>query len=144
MGLGALVSPLIADPFLSETSCVIGNSSTNSTSLTHLRNKLAGRQVHNVSSVHLHTDGDVVTNVSYAFWIMAITNVRAFLLDLVLQEWRAIRTHAGLVDVWSLSALMSKEGQLGGYLNKRNESLIVSLATVLHLTVLFTHWLSAY
>ncbi|XP_059393347.1 major facilitator superfamily domain-containing protein 4A-like [Carassius carassius] len=75
VGLGALVSPLIADPFLSETSCVIGNSSTNSTSLTHLRNKLAGRHVHNVSSVHLHTDGDVVTNVSYAFWIMAITNL---------------------------------------------------------------------
>uniref|UniRef100_A0A671LUU9 Major facilitator superfamily domain-containing protein 4A n=1 Tax=Sinocyclocheilus anshuiensis TaxID=1608454 RepID=A0A671LUU9_9TELE len=57
VGLGALVSPLIADPFLSETSCVIGNSSTNATSLRHLRNKLAGRHVHNVSSVHLHTDG---------------------------------------------------------------------------------------
>uniref|UniRef100_A0A8C2I422 Major facilitator superfamily domain containing 4Aa n=1 Tax=Cyprinus carpio TaxID=7962 RepID=A0A8C2I422_CYPCA len=75
VGLGALVSPLIADPFLSETSCVIGNSSTNATSLRHLRNKLAGRHVHNVSSVHLHTDGEVVTNVSYAFWIMAIINL---------------------------------------------------------------------
>uniref|UniRef100_A0A8C1PGA3 Major facilitator superfamily domain containing 4Aa n=1 Tax=Cyprinus carpio TaxID=7962 RepID=A0A8C1PGA3_CYPCA len=75
VGLGALVSPLIADPFLSETSCVIGNSTTNATSLRHLRNKLAGRHVHNVSSVHLHTDGEVVTNVSYAFWIMAIINL---------------------------------------------------------------------
>lgn len=75
VGLGALVSPLIADPFLSETSCVIGNSSTNATSLTHLRNKLAGRHMHNVSSVHLHTEGEVVTNVSYAFWIMAIINL---------------------------------------------------------------------
>ncbi|KAL0180772.1 hypothetical protein M9458_023178, partial [Cirrhinus mrigala] len=74
VGLGALVSPLIADPFLSETSCVIGNNSSNATSLRHLRNKLAGRHVLNVSSVHLHTDGEVVTNVSYAFWIMAVIN----------------------------------------------------------------------
>lgn len=76
VGLGALVSPLIADPFLSETNCVIANNSVNATSLRHLRNKLAGRHVHNVSNVHLHTDGEVVTNVSYAFWIMALTNVR--------------------------------------------------------------------
>lgn len=75
VGLGALVSPLIADPFLSDTSCVIGNSSVNTTSLEDLRNKLAGRHVHNVSNVHLHTDGEVVTNVSYAFWIMAIINL---------------------------------------------------------------------
>ncbi|KAG1950102.1 major facilitator superfamily domain-containing protein 4A [Pimephales promelas] len=75
VGLGALVSPLIADPFLSDTSCVIGNSSVNATSLTHLRHRLAGRHVHNVSSVHLHTEGEVVTNVSYAFWIMAMINL---------------------------------------------------------------------
>uniref|UniRef100_A0A672R5L5 Major facilitator superfamily domain containing 4Aa n=1 Tax=Sinocyclocheilus grahami TaxID=75366 RepID=A0A672R5L5_SINGR len=84
VGLGALVSPLIADPFLSETSCVIGNSSTNATSLRHLRNKLAGRHVHNVSSVHLHTDGEVVTNVSYAFWIMAIINLPVPIAILIL------------------------------------------------------------
>ncbi|XP_051531772.1 major facilitator superfamily domain-containing protein 4A-like [Myxocyprinus asiaticus] len=74
VGLGALMSPLIVDPFLSESNCVIGNSS-NTTSLTHLRNTLAGRQMHNVSSVHLHTEGEVVTNVSYAFWIMALINL---------------------------------------------------------------------
>ncbi|XP_016422325.1 major facilitator superfamily domain-containing protein 4A-like [Sinocyclocheilus rhinocerous] len=84
VGLGALVSPLIADPFLSETSCVIGNSSTNATSLRHLRNKLAGRHVHNVSSVHLHTDGEVVTNVSYAFWIMAVINLPVPIAILIL------------------------------------------------------------
>ncbi|XP_067287683.1 major facilitator superfamily domain-containing protein 4A [Pseudorasbora parva] len=75
VGLGALVSPLIADPFLSETSCVIGNSSANATSLTHLRNKLTGRLMPNESIVHLHTEGQVVTNVSYAFWIMALINL---------------------------------------------------------------------
>ncbi|KAK2874876.1 hypothetical protein Q8A67_022029 [Cirrhinus molitorella] len=85
VGLGALVSPLIADPFLSETSCVIANSSSsNATSLRHLRNKLAGRPVHNVSSVHLHTDGEVVTNVSYAFWIMAIINLPVPIAILIL------------------------------------------------------------
>ncbi|XP_042622712.1 major facilitator superfamily domain-containing protein 4A-like isoform X2 [Cyprinus carpio] len=84
VGLGALVSPLIADPFLSETSCVIGNSSTNATSLRDLRNKLAGRHVHNVSNVHLHTDGEVVTNVSYAFWIMAVINLPVPIAILIL------------------------------------------------------------
>ncbi|XP_051957401.1 major facilitator superfamily domain-containing protein 4A-like [Xyrauchen texanus] len=75
VGLGALMSPLIADPFLSDTNCVIGNSSINTTSLSHLRNTLAGRQIQNVSNVHLHTEGEVVTNVSYAFWIMALINL---------------------------------------------------------------------
>ncbi|KAI7795021.1 major facilitator superfamily domain-containing protein 4A [Triplophysa rosa] len=84
VGLGALVSPLIADPFLSETNCVIGNNSANATSLRHLRNKLAGRHVHNVSNVHLHTDGEVSTNVSYAFWIMALTNLPVPIAILIL------------------------------------------------------------
>ncbi|XP_026880326.1 major facilitator superfamily domain-containing protein 4A isoform X2 [Electrophorus electricus] len=43
VGLGALVSPLIADPFLSEMDCVL--------------------------------EVPVVTNVSYAFWIMALINL---------------------------------------------------------------------
>ncbi|XP_073722197.1 major facilitator superfamily domain-containing protein 4A-like [Misgurnus anguillicaudatus] len=84
VGLGALVSPLIADPFLSETNCVITNSSISTTSIRHLRNKLAGRHVHNVSDVHLHTDGEVVTNVSYAFWIMALTNLPVPIAILIL------------------------------------------------------------
>ncbi|XP_030634141.1 major facilitator superfamily domain-containing protein 4A [Chanos chanos] len=76
VGLGALVSPLIADPFLSETNCVLANSTTAPESkLRHLRNKLTGIHVHNVSSYHLHTEGEVVTNVSYAFWIMALINL---------------------------------------------------------------------
>lgn len=77
IGLGALLSPLIADPFLSETDCILGNTTTTNSSLTmkHLRNTLSGRHLHNVSHISLHTDGEVVTNVSYAFWIMALVNV---------------------------------------------------------------------
>ncbi|TRY97586.1 hypothetical protein DNTS_016392 [Danionella cerebrum] len=84
VGLGALVSPLIAEPFLSETSCVIGNSSVNTSVLWDLRNKLAGRHVHNISNVPLHTQGQVVTNVSYAFWIMALINLPVPIAILIL------------------------------------------------------------
>lgn len=76
IGLGALLSPLIADPFLSETDCILGNASINSSStMRHLRNSLSGRHLHNVSHISLNTDGEVVTKVSYAFWIMAFVNV---------------------------------------------------------------------
>ncbi|KAL4622365.1 major facilitator superfamily domain-containing protein 4A isoform X1 [Arapaima gigas] len=75
IGLGALVSPLIADPFLSETNCVVGNRTENSTAMEHLRNALAGGPVHNVSQYQLPTEGEVITQVSYAFWIMALINL---------------------------------------------------------------------
>ncbi|KAG5838922.1 hypothetical protein ANANG_G00228820 [Anguilla anguilla] len=43
IGFGALVSPLIADPFLSETNCVGGNMTENMTEIMHhLRNTLSG------------------------------------------------------------------------------------------------------
>lgn len=75
IGLGALLSPLIADPFLSETDCIIGNSSNSSPPIVHLRNKLVGKHLHNVSQIPLNTEGELVTNVSYAFWIMALLNL---------------------------------------------------------------------
>ncbi|KAM9535357.1 major facilitator superfamily domain-containing protein 4A-like isoform 1-T1 [Salvelinus alpinus] len=81
IGLGALVSPLVADPFLSEGSCVLGGNMTanSSTDLHHLRSSLAGKgttPLHNVSHhYHLHTEGIITTNVSYAFWIMALINL---------------------------------------------------------------------
>uniref|UniRef100_A0A4W5NM76 Major facilitator superfamily domain containing 4Aa n=1 Tax=Hucho hucho TaxID=62062 RepID=A0A4W5NM76_9TELE len=53
IGLGALVSPLVVDPFLSEGSCVLeGNMTANSsTDLHHLRSSLA--------------EGIITTNISY-------------------------------------------------------------------------------
>ncbi|KAG7472639.1 hypothetical protein MATL_G00110910 [Megalops atlanticus] len=76
IGFGALVSPLIADPFLSETNCVVGNSTENATEIMHhLRNTLSGSPAHNVSQYTLPTEGEVTTSVSYAFWIMALINL---------------------------------------------------------------------
>lgn len=76
VGLGALVSPLIADPFLSETPCVVPNGTTSSNAtLDHIRNMLGGVNNHNVPHYPFHVDGEVITNVSYAFWIMALINL---------------------------------------------------------------------
>ncbi|XP_061584181.1 major facilitator superfamily domain-containing protein 4A isoform X4 [Cololabis saira] len=81
IGLGALISPLVTEPFLSEDSCVLGfNSTTNTSSswnLHHLRNTLAGSgaALHNTSQYPLYVEGIVVTKVAYAFWIMALINL---------------------------------------------------------------------
>lgn len=78
IGFGALVSPLIADPFLSETGC--GNHTENGTEIMHhfrsmLRNSpIAG---HNINQSHLpHEAEEEESIVHYAFWIMALINVR--------------------------------------------------------------------
>ncbi|KAM9409109.1 major facilitator superfamily domain-containing protein 4A isoform 2-T2 [Pholidichthys leucotaenia] len=95
IGLGALVSPLVADPFLADDSCVLGaNWTINSTSsdLEHLRSSMAGHgsALHNISQYPLFTEGIVVTRVSYAFWIMAVINlpVPAAVLALMSHERR--------------------------------------------------------
>ncbi|XP_060766029.1 major facilitator superfamily domain-containing protein 4A [Neoarius graeffei] len=85
IGLGALLSPIIADPFLSETDCILGNATINSSiNMKHLRNTISGRHLHNVSQVSLNTQGEVVTSVSYAFWIMAFVNLPVPIAVLVL------------------------------------------------------------
>lgn len=80
IGLGALVSPLVADPFLAEDNCVLGANwtanSSSSSDLQHLRSSLAGHgRLPNISQYPLHTEGVVITRVSYAFWIMALINL---------------------------------------------------------------------
>ncbi|KAJ8257792.1 hypothetical protein GJAV_G00189730, partial [Gymnothorax javanicus] len=78
IGFGALVSPLIADPFLSETNCIEGNGTSNETEVMHhLRHTLSGggAHAHNVSQFLLPMEGKVITSVSYAFWIMALINL---------------------------------------------------------------------
>ncbi|XP_056293657.1 major facilitator superfamily domain-containing protein 4A [Pseudoliparis swirei] len=94
MGLGALVSPLVADPFLAEDVCVQGANWTANASapvdLLHLRSSLAGQgaEIGNISHYPMHTEGVVVTRVSYAFWIMALINlpVPAAVLTLIYHE----------------------------------------------------------
>lgn len=94
IGLGALVSPLVVDPFLADGSCVLGSNltenSSSSSDLEHLRSSLAGQGAvpGNMSQYPLHTEGVVITRVSYAFWIMALINlpVPAAVLALMFHE----------------------------------------------------------
>lgn len=78
IGFGALVSPLIADPFLSESGC--GNHTGNGTEMVHhFRNLLRNSPIvqHNISESHTPAEpGGEDSNVHYAFWIMALINVR--------------------------------------------------------------------
>uniref|UniRef100_A0A8D0HCG3 Major facilitator superfamily domain containing 4A n=1 Tax=Sphenodon punctatus TaxID=8508 RepID=A0A8D0HCG3_SPHPU len=76
VGFGALLSPLIADPFLSDTNCILNNATANSTSnLPHIRKSLVPHHLGNLSHYDLPMKGLVVTRVSYAFWIMALINL---------------------------------------------------------------------
>ncbi|XP_042348035.1 major facilitator superfamily domain-containing protein 4B [Plectropomus leopardus] len=78
IGFGALVSPLIADPFLSETGC--GNHTENGTEIMHhFRNMLRNSPIaeHNITqSLPAHEGGEEEESiVHYAFWIMALINL---------------------------------------------------------------------
>uniref|UniRef100_A0A8C5LQ64 Major facilitator superfamily domain containing 4A n=1 Tax=Leptobrachium leishanense TaxID=445787 RepID=A0A8C5LQ64_9ANUR len=76
VGFGALLSPLIADPFLSDTNCIQSNMTQNgSHNLEHIRNSLVPHNPGNVSHYVLPLQGSTVTRVSYAFWIMAAINL---------------------------------------------------------------------
>ncbi|XP_040279906.1 major facilitator superfamily domain-containing protein 4A [Bufo bufo] len=76
VGFGALLSPLIADPFLSDTNCIQSNTTLNgSSNLEHIRNSIVPHHPGNVSHYVLPLSGPVVSNVSYAFWIMAAINL---------------------------------------------------------------------
>ncbi|XP_007523192.1 major facilitator superfamily domain-containing protein 4A isoform X1 [Erinaceus europaeus] len=82
VGFGALLSPLIADPFLSEN-CWPANSTANVTAGSHLfhASRVLGQhhvgpqpQLNQTLPWPLPQDG-AVTHVSYAFWIMALINL---------------------------------------------------------------------
>ncbi|NWH40195.1 MFD4A protein, partial [Chloropsis hardwickii] len=76
VGFGALLSPLIADPFLSDTNCILANGTANASSnLPHIRKSLVPHHPGNLSHYDLPMKGLVVTRVSYAFWIMALINL---------------------------------------------------------------------
>ncbi|XP_037352843.1 major facilitator superfamily domain-containing protein 4A isoform X2 [Talpa occidentalis] len=83
VGFGALLSPLIADPFLSETSCVPANGTVSVTSgsrLFHASGVLGphhaeARPQANQTLPPTPPQGGAGTRVSYAFWIMAVINL---------------------------------------------------------------------
>nr|XP_044998923.1 major facilitator superfamily domain-containing protein 4A isoform X3 [Jaculus jaculus] len=82
VGFGALLSPLIADPFLSEANCLPGNSTHNVTSRSHLfhASRVLGQhhstaQPWSNQTITKSPPKDAAENhVSYAFWIMALIN----------------------------------------------------------------------
>ncbi|XP_060792655.1 major facilitator superfamily domain-containing protein 4B [Neoarius graeffei] len=75
IGFGALVSPLIADPFLSEH-CHSMNSTENEEIMHHFRHSLAGLRSPMLLNHSEHSGGDMEQSiVSYAFWIMALINL---------------------------------------------------------------------
>ncbi|XP_029907913.1 major facilitator superfamily domain-containing protein 4A [Myripristis murdjan] len=114
IGLGALVSPLVADPFLAEDCCVLSanwtSNSSSSSDLGHLRSTLAGKGMlpHNISQYPLHTEGVIVTRVSYAFWIMAFINLPVPAAVFVLMYYERLlpcfRSSPRLLDRDSLSS----------------------------------------
>ncbi|XP_074538151.1 major facilitator superfamily domain-containing protein 4B isoform X2 [Halichoeres trimaculatus] len=74
IGFGALVSPLIADPFLSEGGC--GNGTGNGTEMMHhVRLMLRHTPIleHNTTQSHHAVEEESI--VHYAFWIMALINL---------------------------------------------------------------------
>ncbi|XP_047376619.1 major facilitator superfamily domain-containing protein 4A [Sciurus carolinensis] len=83
VGFGALLSPLIADPFLSEASCFPANSTANTTSRSHLfhasrilgPHHAAAQPWSNQTVPGLPPKGGAEVRVSYAFWIMALINL---------------------------------------------------------------------
>ncbi|XP_073073157.1 major facilitator superfamily domain-containing protein 4A isoform X2 [Manis javanica] len=83
VGFGALLSPLIADPFLSEASCLPANSTANATSGGHLfhtsrilgQHRTEARPWSNQTLPGLPSQDGTGTHVSYAFWIMALINL---------------------------------------------------------------------
>ncbi|XP_054418897.1 major facilitator superfamily domain-containing protein 4A [Pteronotus mesoamericanus] len=78
VGFGALLSPLIADPFLSEDNCWPANSTANATSSSHLfraSRVLGHRPSSNQTLPELFPPDGAGTRVSYAFWIMALINL---------------------------------------------------------------------
>ncbi|KAM8975955.1 major facilitator superfamily domain-containing protein 4A [Pelodytes ibericus] len=76
VGFGAFLSPLIADPFLSDTNCIQSNITQNgSKNLEHIRNSMVPHRPGNLSHYVLPLQGPTETRVSYAFWIMAAINL---------------------------------------------------------------------
>ncbi|XP_045378800.2 major facilitator superfamily domain-containing protein 4A isoform X2 [Camelus bactrianus] len=83
VGFGALLSPLIADPFLSEANCLPANSTANATTHSHplhIARVLGHRHAEaqpwsNQTFPGMPPQDGTGTRVSYAFWIMALINL---------------------------------------------------------------------
>ncbi|CAL8340402.1 unnamed protein product [Lota lota] len=91
IGLGALVVPLLVEPFLSDGGCILGpNLTSNGTASAprpyHPYVILEGETalVHNTSLHPPPTEGLVISGTGYAFWVMALVNLPIPLVVLLL------------------------------------------------------------
>ncbi|XP_014638968.1 PREDICTED: major facilitator superfamily domain-containing protein 4 isoform X1 [Ceratotherium simum simum] len=83
VGFGALLSPLIADPFLSDANCLPANNTANATSGSHLfhaarvlgQHRTEARPWSNQTLPGPPLQDGAGTHVGYAFWIMALINL---------------------------------------------------------------------
>lgn len=127
VGFGALLSPLIADPFLSETNCIQSNTTLNeSSNLEHIRNSIVPHHPGNVSHYVLPLDGPVLTNVSYAFWIMAAINLPVPIAVFLLMYQKGMvpgfsHSHGSLLAADELAMETQKETEM--YDEKKPETL---------------------
>uniref|UniRef100_A0A4X2L6N8 Major facilitator superfamily domain containing 4A n=1 Tax=Vombatus ursinus TaxID=29139 RepID=A0A4X2L6N8_VOMUR len=86
VGFGALLSPLIADPFLSEADCVPTNATNHDRGGSpHFQKILTPHHpLPNLTHHELPAHAWVGNQMSYAFWIMALINVGVVATFLVL------------------------------------------------------------
>lgn len=76
IGLGALISPLVADPFLTDNSCTLETNRT--PNFHHVQNNTSKHEaagLDQISPYGVPIDVEAIGSVSYAFWIMALINV---------------------------------------------------------------------
>lgn len=83
IGVGALISPLVVDPFLDENNCTLSAGwSANSSPPFDPDSVLFGSNTSDITAapdtyqyLDSTTDKLLITRLSYAFWIMALINV---------------------------------------------------------------------
>lgn len=83
IGVGALIGPLVVDPFLDESNCTFSASwSANLSPPSHPDFVFVGSNTSDITAapdttqyLDYTTDEVLITRVSYAFWIMALINV---------------------------------------------------------------------
>ncbi|XP_011612676.2 major facilitator superfamily domain-containing protein 4A isoform X2 [Takifugu rubripes] len=76
IGLGALISPLVADPFLTDDNCTLETNRT--PNYHHVQMNTSEHEAARLDQISTHgvpIEGEAIGSVSYAFWIMALINL---------------------------------------------------------------------
>ncbi|TNM88299.1 hypothetical protein fugu_004553 [Takifugu bimaculatus] len=77
IGLGALISPLVADPFLTDDNCTLETNRTPNYHHVQMNtSEHEAARLDQISARGVPIEGEAIGSVSYAFWIMALINKR--------------------------------------------------------------------